>query len=99
MKAYMKRYKGDTDPFETQESLESIEDRRHGLSFHAFVSFLMSKDKAKLHNWFNVHWKSIFSTCSPCSGLRFQSLLAKLAAFSVITYHKAGFSSLTLETL
>ena len=61
------RYKSLTEPFEDETSLKSLEDGKHGLSFVAFVRFLMSNERIKQRSNFNAHWKSIFSTCLPCT--------------------------------
>ena len=61
-KAYMHSFKPKTDPFE-----DGSKDADHVISFRAFIAYLMSKDKIKKHEKFNGHWKSVFSSCLPCS--------------------------------
>ena len=58
----MHSFKPKTDPFE-----DGSKDADHVISFRAFIAYLMSKDKIKKHEKFNGHWKSVFSSCLPCS--------------------------------
>ena len=92
-KVYMKKFQPKTTPFEEPTSI----DEKHGISFGAFVKFLMSPDKVRQHEKFNAHWKSVFTTCQPCS-VDYQfvtkqestyedaALMFKLAKIDNITY-------------
>ena len=92
-KAYMKRFKPKTTLFEQQTSI----DPKHGISFDAFIAFLMSPEKVRQYEKFDSHWKSVFTTCRPCS-VDYQyvtkqestyedaALIFKLAKIDNITY-------------
>ena len=92
-KSYMKKFQPKTTPFEQQKN----NDPKHGISFGAFIAFLMSPDKVRNHEKFNAHWKSVFTTCQPCSvDYKFvtkqestyedAALMFKLAKIENITY-------------